>query len=174
MSSVAEYRFLRHDGSIVWVMGNAVPEVIDNEIAGYIGTITDITERKLAENALVESETKYRMIFENVQDLYYETSINGTILTVSPSIEALSKGLYRKEDLVGKSMYDFYADINERTALISQITEKGTISDFEITLINRRWYEGPVFCYRLKYASMLRVILKKSSEACTILPTVKM
>jgi PAS domain S-box-containing protein len=137
MSSVAEYRFLRNDGSIVWVMGNAVPEVINNGIAGYIGTITDITKRKLAENALAESETKYRMIFENVQDLYYETSINGTILTLSPSIEALSKGLYRQEDLVGKSMYDFYADINERKALISHITEKGTISDFEITMVTR-------------------------------------
>ena len=137
MSSVAEYRFLRHDGSIVWVMGNAVPELIDNGIAGYIGTITDITERKLAENALIESETKYRMIFENVQDLYYETSITGTILTVSPSIEPLSRGLYRQEDLIGKSMYDFYSDTNERAALISQISEKGTISDFEVTLINK-------------------------------------
>jgi PAS domain S-box-containing protein len=136
-SSIAEYRFLRPDGSIVWVMGNAVPELIDSEIAGYIGTITDITERKLAENALVESENKYRMIFENVQDLYYETSIAGTILSVSPSIQTLSKGQYRQEDLIGKSIYEFYADPTERSALISQITEKGTVSDFEVTLINK-------------------------------------
>jgi PAS domain S-box-containing protein len=135
--SVAEYRFLRPDGSITWVMGNAVLEDKDDESTGYIGTITDITERKLVENALVESETKYRMIFENVQDLYYETSLDGTILTVSPSIETLSKGQYRKEDLIGKSIYDFYSDINERTALIEQISEKGTISDFEIMLINK-------------------------------------
>ena len=137
VSSVAEYRFLRPDGSIVWVLGNAAPQWLDNEIAGYIGTITDITERKLAENALAESETKYRMIFENVQDLYYETTLSGTILTISPSIEVLSKGLYRQKDLVGKSIYDFYSDVNERAALISQITEKGTISDFEVTLINK-------------------------------------
>jgi len=135
--SVAEYRFLRPDGSVVWVMGNAVPELIDDGIAGYIGTITNITERKLVENALTESETKYRMIFENVQDLYYETSIDGTIMTVSPSIEILSKGQYRQEDLLGKPMYNFYSDINERTALIKQLMEKGTISDFEITLINK-------------------------------------
>jgi PAS domain S-box-containing protein len=136
-SSLAEYRFLRPDGSVVWVLGNAVPELIDNGIAGYIGTVTDITEHKLVENALVESETKYRMIFENVQDLYYETSIAGTILNISPSIEALSKGQYHQEDLIGKSMYDFYADINERNSLISQITENGTISDFEVTLLNK-------------------------------------
>jgi PAS domain S-box-containing protein len=262
-SSIAEYRFLRSDGSSVWVMGNAVPEWIDNEVVGYIGTITDITERKLTEEALAESETKYRQmvtqspdgifvidlsgmfisvnraicdklkyteeellsmkiwsiipenyhsfhrlrlrsiiegntpkvnaeyevkgkdgkihsievlsapyykgkklvgfqgiarditerklaekslreseerhrsIFENVQDLFYETSIDGTILEVSPSIRFLSKGQYQREELIGKSIFDFYSDPQERMAFISQITEHGAISDFEITLVNK-------------------------------------
>jgi len=47
--SKAEYRFLRPDGSIVWVMGNAEPEIIDNEIVSYVGTLTDITGRKQGE-----------------------------------------------------------------------------------------------------------------------------
>src|ERR1035437_5946717 len=50
ISSVAEYRFVRRDGSIVWVIGNDVPELIDNEVVDYIGTITDITYRKQAED----------------------------------------------------------------------------------------------------------------------------
>jgi len=50
--SNAEYRFLKPDGSIVWVIGNAVPEIIDNSISGFIGTITDITERKHAEEEI--------------------------------------------------------------------------------------------------------------------------
>ena len=93
-SSVAEYRFLRPDGSIVWVIGSAVPEKRDNEVTGYIGTITDITDRKRSEKALQASEEKYRSIFENVQDVYYETSLDGKILEVSPSIQILSKGQY--------------------------------------------------------------------------------
>ena len=51
-SSSAVYRFLRPDGSIVWVLGNAVPEIEDNIISGFIGTITDITERKQAEEEI--------------------------------------------------------------------------------------------------------------------------
>ncbi len=86
---------------------------------------------------LKESEKKYRRIFENVQDLYYETSIEGTIINISPSIETLSKGKYQRDDLIGKSMYDFYSDIDERTTLISQLREKGAVSDYEITLKNK-------------------------------------
>ena len=137
MSSVAEYRFLRPDGSIVWVMGNAVPELIDNGIAGYIGTITDITEHKLAEEALRESEEKYRSIFENVQDVYYETSLDCIILEVSPSIKTLSKGQYQMHDLNGKTMFDFYADLKQRQVILSELQTKGAITDFEVTFKNR-------------------------------------
>ncbi len=136
MSSAAEYRFVRPDGSIVWVMGNAVPEWIGDRVAGYIGTITDITERKQAELALRKSEEKYRSIFENVQDVYYETSINGTILEVSPSINILSKGQYQMHDLIGKKMSDFYAEPEERQVILSELQAKGAVTDFEVTLKN--------------------------------------
>jgi PAS domain S-box-containing protein len=86
---------------------------------------------------LKESEEKYHRIFENVQDLYYETSIDGTIINVSPSIEILSHGQYHCDDLIGKSMHDFYSDIDERATLLSQIEALGTVSDYEITLKNK-------------------------------------
>ena len=264
--SSSEYRFLRSDGSIAWVMGNAVPELIDNEIVGYIGTITDITDRKRAEmdlreseekfkaiyqnsndaimllnkdgffdcnpqtlkifkvnkkeefikflpaelsppfqpdgknsfeaaeknisiayqegynrfdwvhrrvngevfyvevllstfdlkgervlqatvrditerkrvsEVLKESEEKYHRIFENIQDMYYETTMDGTILEISPAIEILSKGLYHREDLIGNLMINFYSDANERAVLLSNLKERGSVSDFEIMLRNR-------------------------------------
>lgn len=51
--SVAEYRFLQPGGKLVWVMGQAVPEInAKGEITGYVGTITDITQRKLMEQEL--------------------------------------------------------------------------------------------------------------------------
>ena len=136
-SSVAEYRFLRPDGSIVWVIGSAVPEKRDNEVTGYIGTITDITDRKRSEKAIQASEEKYRSIFENVQDVYYETSLDGKILEVSPSIQILSKGQYKMDDLIGNSMLDFYAEIKERDLIINELMAKGAVTDFEIYLKNR-------------------------------------
>jgi len=41
------------------------------------GVAVDITERKRVEEKLQESEEKYRSIFENVQDVYYEALIDG-------------------------------------------------------------------------------------------------
>ena len=46
----SEYRFLRADDRVIWAIGQAVAEIGDGgEIKGYIGTITDISDRKQAE-----------------------------------------------------------------------------------------------------------------------------
>ena len=51
---VDEYRFVRPDGSSVWVYGQAVAEKNEHEeTVGYVGTITDISDRKNAENELL-------------------------------------------------------------------------------------------------------------------------
>ncbi|MHA7057136.1 sensor histidine kinase [Aquimarina sp. M1] len=58
-SSHAEYRFLRSDGTIKWVLGQAIPEYNEkNEIIGYVGTTTDITELKLYEIELNKMKDK--------------------------------------------------------------------------------------------------------------------
>ncbi len=55
----AEYRFLRPDGSVVWVMGNSTPQFNDSdELIGYIGTITDITENKEILKDLIDAKEK--------------------------------------------------------------------------------------------------------------------
>ena len=52
--SETEYRFLLKDGSIKWVLGRAEPEFDnENQLIGYVGTITDITERKRSEEELI-------------------------------------------------------------------------------------------------------------------------
>jgi PAS domain S-box-containing protein len=58
-ASAAEYRFRRADGTVTWVQGQAVQmRDANGGLAGYIGTISDFTLRKAAEERLRESEAQ--------------------------------------------------------------------------------------------------------------------
>jgi PAS domain S-box-containing protein len=133
-----ERTFHRKDGTSfsVLVKDMLLKDSYD-QITGIRSTIQDVNEQKQAEERIQKSEEKYRSIFENVQDVYYETSIDGTILEISPSVEIVSKGQYQRNELIGQSMNDFYSAIEERQAILSAIQERGSITDFEITLKNR-------------------------------------
>ncbi len=62
-----EHRFLRPDGKTVWVYSQCLPEHdLDGKFKGYIGTLTDISDRKLAELALKESEQRFCNMAANV------------------------------------------------------------------------------------------------------------
>ena len=75
-ASFSDYRFVRPDGTIAWVMGQAVPEMdSENQIVGYVGTITDITERKRAEAALQASERQLSLIYANISDVLFYLAV---------------------------------------------------------------------------------------------------
>lgn len=95
----SEYRFAHPDGSVCWVMGQAVPDLTgDGRLAGYIGTITDITERKLVEQQLAESEVKYRALFDQASDGIMFMTVDGARIMVNQSF-ARMHGYDRPEEM---------------------------------------------------------------------------
>ena len=65
-----DYRLLRPDGTITWVMGQAIPEINSkNQLVGYIGTITDITQRKKAEQEILESRKQMEQLYTHLTDV---------------------------------------------------------------------------------------------------------
>lgn len=132
------YRIVTKAGEIRWVWEKGEGISKENSESEYLeGFITDITQQHRNEELLKLSEEKYRRIFENVQDVYYETSMEGKIMEVSPSIEVLSGGQFKADELIGRSIYDFYTDPAERNMITSTLSEKGFITDLEISLTNK-------------------------------------
>jgi len=109
----------------------------DGLVTGLCGIARDITDSKLAEANLRISEEKYRNIFESMQDVYYEASLEGTILEISPSIEYFSKGQLTREELLGKSLIDFYTDPDDRNTFFIELNKKGIARDYELSMRNK-------------------------------------
>ena len=84
--SFSDYRFVHPDGTITWVIGQSVPEInSENQIAGYVGTITDITDRKQAEEKLQKSEKRFRALVEHSMEEISLVDSHGTLLWESPN-----------------------------------------------------------------------------------------
>jgi PAS domain S-box-containing protein len=97
-----EFRIRHVDGHDTWVLGRALPRFdADGNLCGYIGSITDISDRKRAEQALRDSEESFRTLAENLPDLVVRLDRNAHIVYATPSVcRAFGKDL---SDIIGRT-----------------------------------------------------------------------
>jgi PAS domain S-box-containing protein len=99
-------RIVHANGDIRFINSRAVAEVAaDGTVTSVFGTMVDVTEEKLANEAIAKSERSYRLLAENVTDTITLTASDGRILYVSPSVERLT-GL-TLEELLPTKMSDY-------------------------------------------------------------------
>jgi len=97
--------------------------------------IEQVVTRRRAEEALRKSEEKYRAIFETLDDLYYQTDMQGIILILSPSCKKLTG--YDPSELVGRPILDLYPLPEQRNQLLEELLLNGSVHDYEILLQNK-------------------------------------
>ncbi len=80
----SEHRFRRPDATVTWVLAQAIAELDEaGVVKGYVGTITDISDRKQVEAALQESEERFRAIFDLAAVGIALTDLEGTWLLMN-------------------------------------------------------------------------------------------
>jgi len=79
----AEYRLHRRDGEYRWVLEVGVPRYEAGEFLGYVGTATDIHERKAMEEALRASEHTFRELADHAPVMIWTTDAEGLVTFVN-------------------------------------------------------------------------------------------
>ena len=130
-NSAGDWRHRKKRGEVIFVHIVSHTLTHKGRAARHV-LVQDITQRKRAEEALLISEEKYRTIFENVQDVFYQTDLIGNILEISPSVKYFSE--FQKDELIGTSVSNLYYNPNDREILLNAMMENGEIRDFEVSL----------------------------------------
>jgi PAS domain S-box-containing protein len=128
-----EYRMLLPDGSEKWVVGQAVPlRDGDGAVSGFVGTLTDITERRLAEEALRRSEQKFRTLFEESQDTIYISTPDGRLLDINPAGVSLFGYDSADEMLEVDLTTQIYLRAEDRAHMLRELSLNGYVQDLEL------------------------------------------
>ena len=89
-SYTLEKRFIRKDSGVIWThMAVSCVRKPNGAVDYFVALLRDITERKRAEDALRQSEARYRLLAENMDDVVWTMDPSLRFTYVSPSVERL-------------------------------------------------------------------------------------
>lgn len=142
-SSPYEYRIVTKNGEVRWFL-ETVTSVRYGGKRSILGNTIDITERKLAEATLRESEEKLRLIFESVPEGISICDLEGRILDINQGAIYM-QGCNSKEELIGRNGIELIAKSDHVVTIkeISEMLEKGSSGITHCTSMRKDGSEYP-------------------------------
>jgi len=129
-----EMEVIRKDGTIqISEVSISLTKNAKGEPSGFRGISRDITERKKMEDAIRQSEEKYRTIIETIQDGYMEMDLAGNYIFMNDVVCGHLQ--YRQEELTGQNYGKFLTQESAQTTLraFSEVYKTGIpLKSFEM------------------------------------------
>lgn len=143
----AEFQLQRVDGATLTVVENArAVRDAQGKLIGYEGTISDITERKRAEIAVLEEKEKAQVTLESIGDAVITTDAAGRIEYLNPVAEDLTG--WESREVQGRQLTEVFNILHEATRQpadnpVTECLREGrvTAATNQMVLINRRSQE---------------------------------
>ncbi len=116
-----------------WIQTDKIP-VFDenNNVVALAGFAQDITDRKKAEEALRESEEKFRNLFRTSRDFLSISNLEGKVIDANDAAREFFG--YSLEEIPGIRMGDLYEDPEDRQKLITEVLRNGYMLNQEIRM----------------------------------------
>ncbi len=102
-TTYVEFPFFGKGGEIIWFGQNSTLVMDGDKIVGFHIIARDITKRKGAEEALRESEQRYRNLVETAPDVIYTLAPDGTVTSLNPVFERITG--WPQSAVVGQTIY---------------------------------------------------------------------
>src|SRR3984885_10476859 len=116
------------------------------ELVGAVVTFIDISDRKQSEQALRQSEEKYRELFENATYGIFRSQLDGALLDVNPALVAML-GYGSKEELLTRNLSrDLYEVPDDRRSILDSYGPSGRVSGREV---NWKRKDGKIIVVRI-------------------------
>jgi PAS domain S-box-containing protein len=128
---VGEWHHLRKDGSLIAIVVRS-HDITYHGRSARIAVITDITDRKQAENALRYSEQKFMKAFHATPDvIVISKASNGFLIEVNEVF--LRKTGYSRDEVLNKTTVDLnlWANSSDRKRYVDGVREQGRVRDME-------------------------------------------
>ncbi|MFH0778115.1 MAG: PAS domain S-box protein [Candidatus Eisenbacteria bacterium] len=136
--TATHFRLVTRWGEARWIEDLGSPfNDTTGRIAGQMGMLRDITERKRVEEALRESETRYRALFENAPVGIYRTTPDGRILLGNPALVGML-GFSSFEELAARNLNKKgFSPAYPRKWFVEKVEEEGAVAGLEASWVKR-------------------------------------